>query len=69
MSKDKRGKQFSCVNCGNAFTGYPPDDFHQYASIKDSEVEDPIKVTYDCKKCSNKIALYWGYQKMAFEAI
>ena len=69
MNKDKRGKQFSCVNCGSAFTGYPPDDFHPYASMKDNEVGDPVKVTHKCKKCGHKTVLYWGYQEMTFEAV
>jgi hypothetical protein len=48
------------------FIGYPPDDFHQTASLKSSEIEDPIKVEYKCQNCGNISVLYWGSQKMSF---
>lgn len=66
MVKDDRGKQFSCLKCGSMFIGYPPDDFHQTASLKSSEIEDPIKVEYKCQNCGNISVLYWGSQKMSF---
>lgn len=66
MVKNDRGKKFSCLRCGSSFTGYPTDDYHQIASIKESEVEDPIKVEYRCTECGNTNVLYWGEQKIAF---
>jgi len=64
MIKNERGKTFSCLKCGSPFIGYPPDDYHQIASIKESEVGDPIKVEYRCEKCGKTNVLYWGYQEM-----
>jgi len=40
------------------------DDFHQTASIKNSEVENAIKMIYVCKKCKSENVLYWGEQKV-----
>jgi len=67
MVKNKRGKTFSCMKCGETFEAHPPDDFHQVASIKPDGVEDPIKVEYRCKGkgCNHVNVLYWGYQKMS----
>jgi len=62
--KDERGKTFSCLKCGAMFIGYPPDDFHQTASVKSNGVEDPIKVEYKCPSCGNMNGLYWGWEKM-----
>ena len=64
MVENERGKKFSCLKCGSSFIGYPPDDYHQIASIKESEVGDPIKVEYRCKKCGKTNVLYWGNQKI-----
>jgi DNA-directed RNA polymerase subunit M/transcription elongation factor TFIIS len=66
MAKDDRGKRFSCLKCGEPFVGYPPDDFHQTASITQSEVNDPIEVEYRCEKCGNTNVLYWGRRKITF---
>lgn len=68
MVKDTRGKSFSCLKCGTLFIGYPPDDFHRIASLKPSEVDDPIRMEYKCKEegCGNTNVLYWGSQKIAF---
>ena len=65
MVKEKRGKEFSCLKCGSSFIGYPPDDFHQTASIKKEEFDDPIKVDYRCKECGNVNVLYWGHPRMS----
>lgn len=69
MVKDDRGKRFSCPKCGASYVGYPPDDYHQIASIKQSEVGDPIKVEYRCEKCRSTNVLYWGWQQMSFQAV
>lgn len=68
MVKDNRGKTFSCLKCGTMFIGYPPDDFHQIASLRPGEIGDPIKVEYKCKEegCGNVNILYWGWQKLSF---
>lgn len=66
MVKNDRGKKFSCLHCGSTFIAYPPDDYHQIASIKENEVGDPIKVEYRCKDCNKTNVLYWGWQKMSF---
>jgi len=64
MVKDTRGKNFCCIKCGASFVCHPPDDFHVNASLKPSEIEDPIKVEYRCKECGNTNVLYWGWVKM-----
>jgi len=69
MGKDDRGKRFSCVKCGSSFIAYPPDDFHVYASIKESEIDEPVKMEYRCKDCGNINILYWGYQKGYFGVV
>jgi len=66
MVKNERGKTFSCLKCGASFMGYPPDDYHQIASLKKTEVLDPIKVEYRCKECGKINVLYWGGQDIAF---
>lgn len=66
MVKNERGKTFGCLECGASFIGYPPDDYHQIASIQESEVGDPIKIEYRCEKCGKTNVLYWGYQEMDF---
>jgi len=64
MVRNSRGKTFSCLECGTVFVAHPPDDFHQTASIKKSEVESAIKMIHVCKKCKSKNVLYWGEQKV-----
>jgi len=66
MVKDDRGKRFSCLKCGASFVGYPPDDFHQTASLNQSQVHNPIKVEHRCDKCGSTNILYWGGMKIAF---
>ena len=66
MVKNDRGKTFGCIKCATSFIGYPPDDYHQTASVKKTEVVDPIKVGHRCKECANINVLYWGGQEMAF---
>jgi DNA-directed RNA polymerase subunit RPC12/RpoP len=54
-------KQFSCVNCGRPFEVYPPDDKHNFAARKESDVKDPIKIDYKCEYCGNINTIFWGY--------
>ena len=65
MVKDDRAKGFSCLKCGTPYMAYPPDDFHYDASIKEKDVEDPIKVDYKCKECGNMNTLYWGWVRIS----
>jgi rubredoxin len=63
LSKKEKVKRFSCVKCGSPFDAHPPDDLHNTASLKEADVEDPIKVEYRCKDCGNINVIYWGYEK------
>lgn len=62
-------KKFSCLNCGNPFDAYPPDDSHDTASRNEGEYEDKIKVNYICKECKNVNTIYWGHPKIGFAII
>lgn len=64
LPKREEVKKFSCLHCGAPYITNPPDDFHYYASVKEDDVEDPIKVTYRCEKCGKDNTLYWGSQKV-----
>jgi DNA-directed RNA polymerase subunit RPC12/RpoP len=66
MVEDDRGKKFSCLKCGASFIGYPPDDFHQIASLDPKEIGDPKKIEYRCKECGSTNVLYWGWQNLSF---
>lgn len=69
MVKDDRGKKFSCIKCGECFVGYPPDDFHQTASLNPNEINNPVKIEYKCPKCGNVNVLYWGSEKSYFSMV
>jgi len=53
MVKKESGKRFSCIKCGATFEVNPPDDIHYIASLKESDVEDPVKMTHRCKDCAD----------------
>lgn len=54
-------KKFSCIKCGSPFDVYPPDDRHDFAARKESDVIDPIKIDYKCENCGNINTIYWGH--------
>jgi hypothetical protein len=62
MAKKETGRKFSCIHCGEPYEAYPPDGFHLLASLKQEDVNDPIKMTFICraKGCGKENIIYWG---------
>jgi len=69
--KSDSERTFSCPECGNRYTAYPPDDNHDRAALDEQEAKDNasgtiIKIVHDCENehCRRPITLYWYRQKM-----
>ena len=56
-------KKFSCLNCGAPFDAYPPDDIHNTASLRITNVNEPKKIKYKCEQCNRENIIYWGRRK------
>ena len=56
-------KKFSCLHCGASFNSYPPDDIRNMASLRITDVNEPIKIKYRCEKCNYENIIYWGRRK------
>ena len=64
MSKSRKNqeKRFSCLNCGEPFTVYPPDDYHPFASLSREGTREPIEMNFVCKnkECAKTTKIYWS---------
>ena len=63
---------FSCVECGEPYTAFPPDDLHKVASIKEpseKDAWDTIKIIHDCVKCLKPMTVYWYKPKASFAIV
>ena len=49
-------KKFSCLECGEPFEAFPPDDQHAIGSLDPSPTA--IKITYECVN-HHKNTIYW----------
>lgn len=56
---DSGVKTFGCMGCGERYEAYPPDDYHQEASLQPCEKGDSIAMTIVCKACSHKNVIHW----------
>jgi len=57
---EPKERKYACIKCGNPFEAYPPDDRHDIATRSEKDYKDSIKVEYQCPKCQEKNAIYWG---------
>ena len=69
MGDNFNQRVFSCPECGNHYTSFPPDDLHRVASIKEpskKDAWDAIKIVHDCSTCLTPITVYWYQSKVGF---
>ncbi|MEO9277481.1 MAG: hypothetical protein ABI340_06865 [Nitrososphaera sp.] len=52
-------RDFACLNCGTPYKAYPPDDYHNEASLTPCPKGDSIEVGYECQNCNNKNKIHW----------
>lgn len=52
-------RDFACLNCGTPYKAYPPDDYHNEASLTSCPKGDSIEVGYECQNCNNKNKIHW----------
>jgi hypothetical protein len=60
----KQEQIFSCLNCGQSYTVYPPDSSFKYAFVSPCEESSSrpnhnLKTGFDCQNCDNRNELYW----------
>jgi len=59
MVKNNQARDFACLNCGTPYKAYPPDDYHNEASLKPCSEGDSIEVGYECEHCNNRNKIHW----------
>lgn len=57
MSNEPRN--FSCVNCGNPYEAYPPNDENNIATQTPCNRNDSIEIKYECDNCNHINAIHW----------
>lgn len=60
----KQEQTFSCLNCGQAYSVYPPDSSFKNAYVSpcqesSSSPNHNLKTGYDCQNCDKRNELYW----------
>lgn len=60
MTKSTDNSQtFSCMNCGNPYTVYPPQTGYTIAKLNPCTEGCDKVMNVICKNCSNNIKIYW----------
>ena len=71
--KSDNERIFSCPECGEPYTAYPPDDSHDTVTLDEQEAKTNalgkiITIMHDCNSCKKTITLYWYHQKVGVGA-
>lgn len=53
-------RRFSCINCGNPFDAYAPDQEHNTATRDSGKYDNSIRVNHKCSNCGHDNFIYWG---------
>lgn len=55
-------RAYACVNCGNPYQAFPPDDQHTIATDKICDKGDSRTVRYECPNCYYRNELHWDLE-------